>query len=76
MEILPSSEGATLAKITAPGVVFCHSCDADVHWERMGRGSFRLRCVRCKSVFPCYNDCEHMDCQSVRELWHECPSQT
>lgn len=74
MVTLSLSTGSTLAEITAPGVAFCHSCDADMHWEGMCKGSARLRCTGCKTVFPCYHECEHVDCQSVREAWQKVTS--
>lgn len=44
---------------------FCHACDRETRWTPI-RGGKRLRCSGCRTVFPCYGDCAHLDCADAR----------
>jgi hypothetical protein len=52
-------------KMLEEGVGFCHKCNRETHWH-FSRGGKRLKCDDCKDIFPCYYDCEHVDCQAVK----------
>jgi hypothetical protein len=45
-------------------------CKNTEHDDQVLRGRRRRRCRRCGDVFPCRNECEHVDCilESEREL--------
>jgi hypothetical protein len=42
---------------------WCAGCRAETTWEG---GVKALRCLGCKTLFPCANDCDHWDCMEVR----------
>lgn len=31
-------------------------------WKPMKRGGAHEQCTKCRDVFPCRNDCTHLDC--------------
>lgn len=39
---------------------------SDHQWQPLKRGSSRERCTKCRSVFPCSHDCQHVDCRTER----------
>lgn len=37
----------------------------DHEWELL-RGGRHEQCKKCKTLFPCKHDCEHLDCIAAR----------
>lgn len=50
-------------------IEFCNICDEETRWEPLRRGSRREKCVKCRTVFPCKHDCEHLDCDDEKRRW-------
>ncbi len=41
-------------------------CKNTEHDDQPIRGSFRVRCTKCRDEFPCARPCKHLDCMHRR----------
>ena len=45
------------------GATRLNRCAKSEHnWKPMKRGGAHEQCTKCHDVFPCRNDCRHLDC--------------
>lgn len=45
---------------------YCMKCGRRTKWTTIRNGK-RQKCNECGTVFPCYGDCNHLDCAAERE---------
>lgn len=44
-------------------------CSPTEHSDQpLRRGSSRVRCVKCGDIFPCFHNCNHIDCMIEKKL--------